>query len=198
MPFYIFVAANLEKIHSSMLSCQQRELVVVEGESVLLPGKGLPYNGVNLQVPGVDAGDHVGLNWRDPSQEALGGLAMAGPLDLVKGSRDRLELSLPGELVVSDPWVVADNIQVDLLHSGPLPAELGDNRPVRGDGDTEPEVGGICGPLEPSQVDGGSSFLPIVTPNEVSYAVIIFSINFYDLLFVCLVWWCRGDLVSQV
>merc|ERR1712051_326852 len=79
---------------------------------------------------------------------------MAGPLDLVKGSRHRLELTLPGELVVSDPWVVADNIQVDLLHSSPLPAELGDNLPVRGDGDTELEVGGICGHLGPSQVDG--------------------------------------------
>merc|ERR1739844_23717 len=154
MPFYIFVAANLEKIHSSMLSCQQRELVVVHGESVLLSGKGLPYNGVDLQVPGVDAGDHVGLNWRNPAKESLGGLPMAGPLHLVKGSRDLLELSLPGELVVSDPWVVADNIQVDLLHSGPLPAELGDNLPVRGDGDTELEVRGICGHLGPSQVDG--------------------------------------------
>merc|ERR1712001_592700 len=149
-----FLAANLEKIHSSMLSCQQRELVVVHGESVLLPGKGLPYNSVNLQVPGVDAGDHVGLNWRDPAKEALGGLAMAGPLDLVKGSRDLLELSLPGELVVSDPGVVANNIQVDLLHSSPLPAELGDILPVRGDGDTELEVRGICGHLGPSQVDG--------------------------------------------
>merc|ERR1712037_234048 len=126
---YIFVAANLEKIHSSMLSCQQRELVVVHGESVLLSGKGLPYNGVDLHVPGVDAGDHVGLNWRDPAKEALGGLTMAGPLHLVKGSRDLLKLSLPGELVVSDPGVVADNIQVDLLHSSPLPAKLGDNLP---------------------------------------------------------------------
>ena len=129
MPFHILLAANLAKIHSSM----QRELVIVKGESELLPGKGLPY--VDLQVPGVDAGDHVGLNWRDPAKEALGGLAMAGPLDLVKGSRDLLELSLPGELVVSDPGVVADNIQVDLVHSSPLPAELGDNLPVRSDGD---------------------------------------------------------------
>merc|ERR1712071_344082 len=78
---------------------------------------------------------------------------MAGPLDLVKGSRD-LELSVPGELVVSDPLVVADNIKVDLLHSSPLPAELSDNLPVRGDGDTELEVRGICGHLGPSQVDG--------------------------------------------
>merc|ERR1719507_900105 len=91
-----------------MLSCQQLKLVIGKGESVLLATKGLPYDGVNLQVPGVDAGDHVGLNWRDPAQEALGGLAMAGPLDLVKGSRHRLKLSIPGELVVSDPWVLAD------------------------------------------------------------------------------------------
>ena len=132
MPFYIFVAANLEKIHSSMLSCQQRELVVVHGESVLLAGEGLPHDGVNLQVPGVETGDHVGLNRRDPAEEALGGLTMAGPLDLVEGARDLLELSLPGQLVVSDPGVVADDIQVDLLHSSPLPAELGDNLPVRG------------------------------------------------------------------
>merc|ERR1712045_795323 len=32
---------------------------------------------------------------------------MAGPLHLVKGSRDLLKLSLPGELVVSDPGVLA-------------------------------------------------------------------------------------------
>merc|ERR1711931_224315 len=79
---------------------------------------------------------------------------MAGPLDLVEGSRDLLKLSLPGELVVSDPGVVADNIQVDLLHSSPLPAELGDDLPVRGDGDTELEVRGISGHLGPSQVNG--------------------------------------------
>merc|ERR1712158_113172 len=79
---------------------------------------------------------------------------MAGPLDLVEGARDLLELSLPGQLVVSDPGVVADNIQVDLLHSSPLPAELGDNLPVRGDGDTKLEVRGICGHLWPGQVDG--------------------------------------------
>merc|ERR1712029_868213 len=79
---------------------------------------------------------------------------MAGPLDLVKGSRDLLKLSLPGELVVSDPGVVADNIQVDLLHSSPLPAKLGDNLPVRGDGDTKLKVRGICGHLWPGQVDG--------------------------------------------
>merc|ERR1712218_551827 len=79
---------------------------------------------------------------------------MAGPLDLVKGSRDLLELALPGQLVVSDPGVVADDIQVDLLHSSPLPAELGDNLPVRGDGDTEFEVRGISGRLGPSQVNG--------------------------------------------
>merc|ERR1719220_3014238 len=149
-----FVAANLEKIHSSMLSCQQFELVVVHGESVFLPSKGLPHDGVNLQVPGVDTGDHVGLNWGDPTKETVGGLTMAGPLHLVKGSRDLLKLSLPGELVVSDPGVVADNIQVDLLHSSPLPAELGDHLPVRGDGDTELQVRGICGHLGPSQVDG--------------------------------------------
>merc|ERR1712083_433597 len=100
MPFYIFVAANLEKIHSSMLSCQQRELVVVHGESVLLAGEGLPHDGVNLQVPGVETGDHVSLNRRDPAEE-------------------------------------------DLLHSSPLPAELGDNLPVRGDGDTKLQVRGI-------------------------------------------------------
>merc|ERR1711862_623891 len=70
---------------------------------------------------------------------------MAGPLDLVEGSRDLLELSLPGELVVSHPWVVANNIQVDLLHSSPLPAELGDNLPVRGDGDTKLKVRCILG-----------------------------------------------------
>merc|ERR1719295_2271569 len=86
--------------------------------------------------------------------EALGGLTMAGPLDLVQGSRDLLKLSLPGELVVSDPGVVADNVQVDLLHSGPLPAKLGDNLPVRGDGDTKLKVRGICGHLWPGQVDG--------------------------------------------
>merc|ERR1712243_467346 len=51
---------------------------------------------------------------------------MAGPLDLVQGSRDLLELSLPGELVVSHPWV----------------------------GDTKLEVRGICGHLGPGQVDG--------------------------------------------
>merc|ERR1719150_3077239 len=72
---------------------------------------------------------------------------MAGPLDLVEGARDLLELALPGQLVVSDPGVVADDIQVDLLHSSPLPAELGDNLPVRGDGDTELQVRGICGHL---------------------------------------------------
>merc|ERR1719220_2277654 len=149
-----FVAANLEKIHSSMLSCQQFELVVVHGESVFLSGKGLPHDGVNLQVPHVDAGDHVGLNWGDLAEEALGGLTMAGPLDLVEGARDLLELSLPGQLVVSDPGVVADDIQVDLLHSSPLPAELGDPLPVRGDGDTELQVRGICGHLGPSQVKG--------------------------------------------
>merc|ERR550539_387817 len=137
-----------------MVSCQQHKLLVGKGESVLLSGKGLPYDGVNLHVPGVDAGNHVGLNWGDPAKEALGGLAMAGPLDLVQGSRDLLELSLPGELVVSHPWVVANNIQVDLLHSSPLPAKLGDNLPVRGDGDTKLEVRGICGHLGPSQVDG--------------------------------------------
>merc|ERR1719409_1858873 len=98
--------------------------------------------------------DHVGLNWGDPTKETVGGLTMAGPLDLVEGARDLLELSLPGQFVVSDPGVVADNIQVDLLHSSPLPAELGDNLPVRGDGDTELQVRGICGHLGPSQVDG--------------------------------------------
>ena len=61
MPFHILLAANLERIHSSM----QRELVIVKGESELLPGKGLPN--VDLQVPGVDVGDHIGLNWRDPA-----------------------------------------------------------------------------------------------------------------------------------
>merc|ERR1712141_899174 len=137
-----------------MLSCQQRELVIGKSEPVFLSGEGLPHDGVNLQVPHVNAGDHVGLNWGDPTKETVGGLTMAGPLDLVKGSRDLLELSLPGELVVSDPGVVANNIQVDLLHSSPLPAELGDNFPVRGDGDTELEVRGICGHLGPSQVDG--------------------------------------------
>merc|ERR1719220_376366 len=149
-----FVAANLEKIHSSMLSCQQFELVVVHGESVLLAGEGLPHDGVNLQVPGVETGDHAGLNRRDPAEEALGGLTMAGPFDLVEGARDLLELSLPGQLVVSDPGVVADNIQVDLLDSSPLPAELGDHLPVRGDGDTKLQVTGICGHLGPSQVNG--------------------------------------------
>merc|ERR1712181_108603 len=79
---------------------------------------------------------------------------MAGPLDLVDRSCDKIKLSLPGHLVVSDPGVVADNIQVDLVHSGPLPAELGDNLPVRGDGDTKLEVRGICGHLGPGQVDG--------------------------------------------
>merc|ERR1712212_619739 len=79
---------------------------------------------------------------------------MAGPLDLVNRSRDLIELSLPGELVVSDPGVVADNIQVDLLHTSPLPSELGDNLPVRGDCDTKLEVRGICGHLWPGQVDG--------------------------------------------
>merc|ERR1712126_764509 len=82
-------------------------------------------------------------------KEALGGLAMAGPLDLVHGSRDLLKLSLPGQPVVSDPWVVADNIQVDLLHSSPFPAELGDNFPVGGDGDTELKVRGVYGHLGP-------------------------------------------------
>merc|ERR1719278_1843552 len=137
-----------------MLSCQQFELVVVKGESVLLSCKGLPYDGINLHVPHVDAGDHIGLHRRNPAKETLGGLAMAGPLDLVKGSRDLLKLSLPGELVVSNPGVVADNIQVDLVHSSPLPAELGDNRPVRGDGNTKLEVGSISGHLGPGQVDG--------------------------------------------
>merc|ERR1712192_201165 len=79
---------------------------------------------------------------------------MAGPLDLVDRSWDKLKLSLPGHLVVSDPGVVADNIQVDLVHSSPLPAELGDNLPVRGDGDTKLEVRGICGHLGPGQVYG--------------------------------------------
>merc|ERR1719278_1412228 len=137
-----------------MLSCQQFELVVVKGESVLLSCKGLPYDGINLHVPHVDAGDHIGLHRRNPAKEALGGLPMAGPLYLVKGSRDLLKLSLPGELVVSNPGVVADNIQVDLVHSSPLPAELGDNLPVRGDGNTKLEVGSICGHLGPGQVDG--------------------------------------------
>merc|ERR1719278_2199325 len=137
-----------------MLSCQQFELVVVKGESVLLSGEGLPYDGINLHGPHVDAGDHIGLHRRNPAKETLGGLAMAGPLDLVNRSRDLLKLSLPGELVVSDPGVVADNIQVDLVHSSPLPAELGDNLPVRGDGDTKLEVRGICGHLWPGKVDG--------------------------------------------
>merc|ERR1719352_458214 len=79
---------------------------------------------------------------------------MASPLDLVDRSCDKLKLSLPGHLVVSDPGVVADNIQVDLVHSSPLPSELGDNLPVRGDGDTKLEVRGICGHLGPGQVDG--------------------------------------------
>merc|ERR1719180_661386 len=79
---------------------------------------------------------------------------MAGPLDLVDRSRDKLKLSLPRHLVVSDPGVVAGNIQVDLVHSSPLPAELGDNLPVRGDGDTKLEVRGICGHLGPGKVDG--------------------------------------------
>merc|ERR1719180_424616 len=79
---------------------------------------------------------------------------MAGPLDLVDRSGDKLKLSLPGHLVVSDPGVVAGNIQVDLVHSSPLPAEFGDNLPVRGDGDTKLEVRGICGHLGPGQVDG--------------------------------------------
>ena len=110
-----------------MISRQQQKLVIGQCESVLLPGKGLPYDGVNLQVPGVDTGDHIGLHRGDPAKEALGGLTMAGPLDLVKGSRDLLKLSLPGELVVPDSGVVADNIQIDLLYSNPLPTELGDN-----------------------------------------------------------------------
>merc|ERR1712192_288509 len=79
---------------------------------------------------------------------------MAGPLDLVDRSWDKLKRSLPGHLVVSDPGVVADNIQVDLVHSSPLPAELGDNLPVRGDGDTKLEVRGIRGHLGPGKVDG--------------------------------------------
>merc|ERR1719352_906417 len=84
---------------------------------------------------------------------------MASPLDLVDRSCDKLKLSLPGHLVVSDPGVVADNIQVDLVHSSPLPAELGDNLPVRGDGDTKLKVRGICGHLGPGQVDGVAGLL---------------------------------------
>merc|ERR1712212_1261190 len=154
MPFYIFVAANLEKIHSSVLSRQKCELVVGEGEAVLLSSKGLPYNGVNLHVPDVDTGNHVGLHRGNPAKESLGGLTVTCPFDLVDRARNLLKLSLPGKLVVSHPGVVADNIQVDLLHSGHLPAELGNHLPVRGDGDAKLKVRGSRGHLGPGQVDG--------------------------------------------
>merc|ERR1712130_595137 len=36
----------------------------------------------------------------------------------------------------------------------PIPSQLGDNLPVRGDGDTKLEVRGICGHLGPGQVNG--------------------------------------------
>ena len=52
-----------------------------------------------------------------------------------------------------------------------------------------PVHAGPCGPFEPSQVHGGSSF-PIVTPDEVSYVVIIFSIKIY--MTCCLFVWCSG------
>merc|ERR1719462_743993 len=81
-------------------------------------------------------------------------LTMTSPLDLVDRARNLLKLSLPGKLVVSHPGVVSDNIQVDLLHSSHLPAELGDHLPVRGDGDTKLKVRGGRGHLGPGQVDG--------------------------------------------
>merc|ERR1711928_145238 len=79
-----------------MLSRQKCELVVGEGEAVLLSSKGLPYDGVNLHVLDVDAGNHVGLHWGDPTKESLGGLTVTGPLDLVDRARNLLKLSLPG------------------------------------------------------------------------------------------------------
>ena len=74
------------KLQKLLVSSQKQKLVIVKGESVLLSGEGLPYDGVSLQIPGVEAEDHIGLHWRDPAKETIGGLAMAGPLDLVDRS----------------------------------------------------------------------------------------------------------------
>merc|ERR1712012_1456187 len=151
------ILLTLLKLHNAqgklMVTSQEQELVVGEGEAVLLAGKGLPDNGVHLHVVHVEAGDHVGLHWGNPAKEAIGGLAMTGPLDLVDRGRNWLKLSLPGKPVIANPGVVADNIQVDLPHSSHLPAELGDHLPVRGDGDTKLKVRGSRGHLGPGQVD---------------------------------------------
>ena len=46
-----------------VVTSQEQELVVGEGEAVLLAGKGLPDDGVHLHVVQVEAGDHIGLHW---------------------------------------------------------------------------------------------------------------------------------------
>merc|ERR1719447_1023634 len=125
LPFYIFVAANLKRYINQCFLAKSVNLSLVRVKPYFCPAK-----------------------------DFHGSLTMTSPLDLVDRARNLLKLSLPGKLVVSHPGVVADNIQVDLLHSSHLPAELGDHLPVRGDGDAKLKVRGGRGHLGPGQVDG--------------------------------------------